>query len=230
MWINGRFVPMFMLDADGGANPQGGSAGGDEGGDDSNPEGDEGGDEGSTGDDESLTEDEKLQAKIEKIKEENKKDLDRYRNKVGKLEKKLKKMEQETMSEEEKLEAKEHELQDKENELRKKELRAHKAEKVAESELNKELAEFIDVDQMHQVNPELAEADVEERIESMKAAQDAIKDAIIKELQEGGSVLDGINGGSKNKGKGGFGKKLAQSGTETDADAEKAQSHYFGDN
>lgn len=196
-WINGRFVPMFMLDADGGANPQGGSAGGDDSGDDSNPEGDEDGDEGSTGDDENLTEAEKLQAKIERIKEDNKKDLDRYRNKVGKLEKKLKKMEQETMSEEEKLEAREKEVKEKEKKVRRKELSAHKAEKVAENELNKELAEFIDIEQMHQVNPELTESDVEERIESMKAAQDAIKDAVIKELQNGGSILDGINNKSK---------------------------------
>jgi len=105
MWINGKFVPMFMMDADGGANPQGGSAGGDEGGDDSNPEGGEGGDEGSTGDDENLTEAEKLQAKIDSIKEENKKELDRYRNDIGNLKKKMKEMEEETMSEEEKLEA-----------------------------------------------------------------------------------------------------------------------------
>jgi len=83
---------------------------------------------------------------------------------------------------------------------------------------------------MHKVNPELSETDVEDRIESMKAAQDAIKDAVIKELQNGGSVLDGINGGSKKKGKGGFGKKLAQSGTETDAEAQEAQKVYFGDN
>jgi septal ring factor EnvC (AmiA/AmiB activator) len=227
MWINGRFVPMFMLDADkGGAG--GGSDSDPDGGDDSNLEDDEGRDEDLIDDEEGGVDE--LQAKLDNLKKENKKELDRYRNKVGKLEKKLKEMEQETMSEEEKLEAKQKELQEKESKLRKKELRAHKAEKVAESELNKELAEFIDIDQMHQVKPELTEADVEERIESMKAAQDAIKDAVIKELQEGSSILEGINGGSKKKGKGGFGKKLAQSGTETDADAVEAQKHYFGDN
>ncbi|MCG8514553.1 MAG: hypothetical protein MI740_10455 [Halanaerobiales bacterium] len=215
MLINGKWVPMgIYFDADGGGSGGGG------GGDDDLP------DPPTTDDD---IDDDNNDLTLEELKKEHKKELDRYRNEVGKLKKQLKTAEEKGMSEEEKLEAQRKDLEKKEKQLKVKELIAYKAQKVAEMELDKRLAEGIKVEQLHLSNPELSEADIDTAIQELKTVQDAMKEEVINELQENGTVLNGFGGEKdKNSGKDLLGKKLAEFDNKNNKGAIDAQDHYFG--
>lgn len=213
MWINGRFVP--LMDADGGANPQGGSAG----------SGDDGSGDGTGTDDGNGTDNklEQLQQQINQMKTEHQKELDKYRNEKGHLKKELEKLKQEGMSEEEKLEQERQQLEEEKRQLKVDRLDAHKAAQVAEQGLDKRLAEYIDVD------AEMSREQVTSAIEELKNVQSAMREEIINELRENGSVIN--SGGNRDNGgqnkKSSFGKELAQKTSKSTTSAAEGQKHYF---
>jgi hypothetical protein len=220
MWINGRFIP--LMDADSGANPQGGSAGSGDTGDDggAGDSGDGKGSDDGAGTDSKL---EELRKQVEQMKTEHQKELDKYRNEKGHLKKELEKLKQEGMSEEEKLEQERQQLEEEKRQLKVDRLNAHKAAQVAEQGLDKRLAEYIDVD------AEMSREQVTSAIEDLKNVQSAMREEIINELRENGSVIN--SGGNRDNGgqnkKSSFGKELAEKNSKNTTSAAEGQKHYF---
>lgn len=218
MFINGRFIPLGIYFAadDGGL---GGGGGG--GNPDNNTDGDDTGGQG--GDDNQKTELDKLKEQIQQMKDQHQRELDRYRNEKGKLQKQLDKLQEENMSEEEKLKKRQQELEQRERELKVKELEATKAAQVAEKELDKRLAKFIDV------NADMSEDDVVSQVEELKSIQNALREEVIDEFKNKGSIINsgGDRGGYGSNKAGLFGKELAKQSNKTYEQAEEAQKHYF---
>ena len=193
---------------------------GDDPGADNNTGGDNdtGGDDNTGGDEDSPTP-EDLQSQLNELKTEHQKELDRYRNQVGTLKKKNKKLEQQSMTEEEKLEARERELAEKEQELQLKELDAHRKGQIAEQGLDKRLAEFI------QVDAQMSEEDIVGQVEALKNIQTALRDEVIEEMKQNGTVIS--TGNRKNNKGGSIGAQLAKDKTKAQTGAIKGQKHYF---
>ena len=158
----------------------------------------------------------KLQKRLNKLENEN-----------NKLKKKEKEREKEKLSEEEKLEVEKQELEEQKKALEVEKKETYLSKQVAEtvgqldhnSKLN-DLANFI------KVSAETDKDEIDNQINKLKNLEQSIRDQVIKELEEGGSILD-TRGGSDDK-EGSFAKNLAKKSKKNIEKAKKAQEHYFG--
>lgn len=160
-----------------------------------------------------------LQDQITRLTKTHKSELDRYRNELGQTKKKLEQMQDKELSEEEKLDRQKKQLEEKERELNTKVLNAHKAEQVAKIGLDKRLSEWIGI------SPDMSEDDVNSKVNELKAVQEALREEVISELQENGTVIS-TTGGKEKKGIS-IGSKLAQQANKSFKTVADSQKIYF---
>jgi Spy/CpxP family protein refolding chaperone len=174
------------------------------------------GSEGEGGSDNSLSELEKLQQQIDQMKQDHQKELDRYRNEKGKLKKRLEEIENESLSEEERLQKEKEKLESERKQLQVDKLETYKSKKIAEAKANldykSQLEKFGD---FINITADTEKSAIDEAVDTLKSLEQSIRDNLLEELQDGGSII--------NSRKGDKGKKKVSSAVQKVVDKKKKQ-------